>query len=161
MLIGARMRVGARWGDVRILNISSRGLLIQSAEAPPRGSYLEVRRGMHTIVGRVVWAGDERFGVQTQDPLSIEAIIREPDRSGREFAEPGEEDAPFDRRAQQQRRRSTEQRLERSKVIGRSAEFVCVGLVGLAAALTGYAALEQAFAKPMSQVTAALAPVGG
>jgi hypothetical protein len=154
------MRVGARWGDVRILNVSSRGLLLQSCDAPPRGSYLEVRRGMHTIVARVVWTGDQRFGVQTQDPLCVDAIIREPDKSAPEFREPGEEGTALDRRAPQ-RRASAEQRLERSRVIGRTAEFACVALFGAAAALIGYAALEAAFATPVARVSEALAPADG
>lgn len=160
MLIGARMRIGARWGNVRILNISSRGLMLQAPDVPTRGSYLEVRRGAHTIVARVVWTGEQRFGVETQDALRVDAIIREPDRSSPEFRESRDDSAALDRRAPQ-RQPSSEQRLERSRVIGRTTEFVCVALAGAAAALMGYAALEEAFAKPVRQVAAALTPPGG
>ena len=73
------MRVGAAWHDVCILDISSRGLALQTADPPPRGSYLEVRRGRHVIVARVVWADQQRLGVLSQDPLAIDAIIGEPD----------------------------------------------------------------------------------
>ena len=54
--------VGARWGDVCILNLSKRGMLVQAPEAPERGTYLEVRRGSKEIVARVVWSAGNRFG---------------------------------------------------------------------------------------------------
>lgn len=45
VLISARMRTGASWGDVCLLNLSSRGVLAQAAVPPPKGAYIEVRRG--------------------------------------------------------------------------------------------------------------------
>jgi len=73
------MRVGSAWNDVSIVDISSRGLALHAADPPPRGSYLEVRRGRHVIVARVVWAQQQKLGLRRQDPLAIDAIISEPD----------------------------------------------------------------------------------
>ena len=51
VMIKARMRSGASWHDVCVLNVSLHGVGIQTAEAPARGTYVEIRRGPHVIVG--------------------------------------------------------------------------------------------------------------
>jgi hypothetical protein len=69
------MNAGGGWHDTCILNVSSRGLLLQ-AEAPPvRGTYLEISRGRHSIVAQVVWSKKHRFGVKTQDELPVDAMV--------------------------------------------------------------------------------------
>jgi hypothetical protein len=75
LLVRARMNAGGGWHDTWILNISSRGLLLQSDAPPVRGTFLEVRRGNHSIVAQVVWTKQHRFGVKTQDELPIESMI--------------------------------------------------------------------------------------
>jgi hypothetical protein len=45
VLVGARIRHGLKWDDIRILNVSSRGLCLHSRDAPPRGIYVKLRRG--------------------------------------------------------------------------------------------------------------------
>lgn len=155
-MIRARMRFGARWGDVNILDISSRGMLIQADSAPARGAYLEVRRGRHAIIARVVWTNDTRFGVCTQDRLSIEAIIREPDLSNSEARRPLQDAAPVERRAPDGRR--SRESHERSRLAGRVFEFLCIAIAGGGAALLGFGLVQQSLANPLRQVTAALAP---
>lgn len=71
------MKAAADWHDACILNISSRGMLLQAAEPPVRGSYLEIRRGPFVIVARVMWAKSHRFGVKSQDVLPIDAIVHD------------------------------------------------------------------------------------
>ena len=75
------MRMDDGWSDVCMLNISSRGLLLQCESPPERGSYVEIRRAAHVIVGRVVWRKDRRFGLYTQEKLNIGAIASDPCRS--------------------------------------------------------------------------------
>lgn len=53
--------------DACILDLSSRGLMIHASETVPGGSYLELRRGRHVIVARVVWSRDRRAGLQAQE----------------------------------------------------------------------------------------------
>lgn len=156
VVIKARMRVGASWGDVSILNISSRGLLIHSPQAPPQGSYLEVRRGRHAIIARVVWSQNQRFGVRTQDPLSIEAIIREPDRSAPEARRAEESTAPVERRGDDLRARSSKERHERSRMFGRAFEFACIAAAGISAALVVHGIVAESLGRPLADVGAAL-----
>jgi len=86
VLIRARLRGPDGWHDACILNISSRGMLLQVAEPPARGSYLEIRRGSHVMMARVVWAGGHRLGVRMQDLLCIDAIVGEPDSANPDAA---------------------------------------------------------------------------
>ncbi len=71
----ARMRRGTGWGDVTIHNMSSRGLLATADEEFRPGTVIEIRRIHHIIVGRVVWAKGQYFGVRTQDKIDIDGIV--------------------------------------------------------------------------------------
>lgn len=77
VLVRARMHAGGGWHDTCILNVSSRGLLLQAAAPPAKGTYLEIRRGPHVIMARVVWTKSHRFGVKTQDVVRLDAITGE------------------------------------------------------------------------------------
>lgn len=76
VLIRARMDAGGPCADVCIRDISARGLLIQASAAPAKGSYVEIVFDGHSIVGRVVWGKDRRFGVQARDRIDVRAIAR-------------------------------------------------------------------------------------
>ena len=69
------MKAGAAWHDTCILNISSRGMMMQAADPPVRGSNLEIRRGAQVIVARVMWCNARRFGIESEDILSIDALV--------------------------------------------------------------------------------------
>ena len=148
VLIRARMRLTATWTDVCILNISSRGMQLQSAKPPARGAYVEIRRGPHIIIGCVAWAKNHRFGVRSQDVLFIDSIV----------AEPGDTDSqsgpvahvPAERRAAPRKAPGD------SRAIGRAMEFACLGVVLLAGAMALYGAAEAALAKPLASVSSAL-----
>lgn len=155
VLIRARMRDGAKWGDVCLLNMSSRGALGQAAVPPRQGSYIEVRRGAHLIVARVVWSEKHRFGVCTQDPIGVDAIIA--DACGTACEEsPRPPSRPEERRTVP-RAPPTGERHERSRFVGRSMEF-CF-LVGSAVMLAGtaFTLVQQGIAAPMQRVSATLA----
>lgn len=87
VLIRAKLRAGGLPVDACIRDISSKGMMIHSEAPPARGTYVEVVTGTHTIVGRVVWGADSRFGINTRDKLHIEMIIGER-RAGRPAGEP-------------------------------------------------------------------------
>lgn len=151
-MIKARMRAGASWNDAIILNLSSRGMMVRADQSPGRGSYLEIRRGPHVIVARVVWSGGGRFGVQTQDPVPTESLIADPDRG----ALPPNPGSPGfkERRVTP---RPAEVRHETNRQKARIVEFAAVTLAcGAAALLIGSAVLE-VIANPIGRVQAALA----
>lgn len=148
VLVRARIKVGAGWHDGCILNVSSRGLMMQAAEPPPRGSYLEIRRGALVIVARVMWAKNHRFGVKSQDKLPVDAIV-----SDVEVPIVGEGVRVGDRRSAHRVGLSAE---DSARHRGRLIE---IGFAAtLAVALAGFAATEVygMLASPMATVTAAL-----
>lgn len=148
VLVRARMKSAAGWNDACILNVSSRGLLLQAADPPGTGSYLEIRRGALVIVARVVWIKHHRFGVKSQDPLPVDAIVAN-------VAAPvaGEGVRVGERR--QAARRDLPAAV-RSRHQGRAIEFGFV--IALAVAATGFAAGEvhAILSKPVEAVAAAL-----
>src|SRR3546814_14924853 len=73
--------------------------LFRSDEAPERGTYIEIRRGRQTIIGRVVWRKDRFFGIQAQGRLDIAAIINEPRLASRPRSA-NDPESSYERRAQ-------------------------------------------------------------
>ena len=77
VLIRAKMRAGGLPVDTCIRDISSKGMMLQSKAPPPRGTYVEVITASQTIVGRVVWGGDMRFGINTRERIHVELVVGE------------------------------------------------------------------------------------
>lgn len=145
------MRDGASWHDVCILNVSTRGLGIQTADPPLRGSYLEIRRGRHVIVARVVWAKGHRAGLRAQDSIFVDALVDEPvDLAARWGGSASGK--PVERRRAP---RPVQQRHEQSRLAGRAFEFLCFALVAGALGLTAFGAVEGALANPLSTIESA------
>jgi len=147
------MRLTAGWHDACILNLSSRGMMVQSEMPPQPGSYLEIRRGSQVIVARVVWMQARRFGVRTQDPLNCAALLREPTDSS--TPERVLRTDAGDRRSESRSRASPH---EQSRWRGRAIEFASVAVLGALAAMLGLGAVSEALARPLSQVLTALRP---
>ena len=154
-LVKGRIRLGASWHDVSILNISSRGLLLHAASPPERGTYVEVCRGLHTIVARVAWLKGQRFGVQTQDRLSIDELLKEPNPGAAKFRKTQEAD-PFIERRSRRRQPSPSDVHERNRLVSRVSEFVYIAIFAAFAGSIAFNAVGEAFASPLSKVLAAL-----
>jgi len=52
-----------------ILDVSARGARLYCADALPVGAYLALRCSDVTLTARIVWAREQRFGVEFQFPL--------------------------------------------------------------------------------------------
>lgn len=149
VVIKARLRAANGWHDACILDVSSRGLMLQTPAAATRGAYVEIRRGQQVIVARVAWAQQHRFGVQSQDPVPIEALLGGPDGE-RPAASPA-----VDRRAVA---RTIERRADESRLKGRAFEFAGMVMACTCAAMIAYAAVGEALAHPMAAIAAAMDP---
>ena len=147
VMVMARMRSGAAWNDICILDMSSRGIGARASAPPAVGSYLEVRRGPNVIVARVMWARNQRFGAQSQDRLAIDAFVAE------QAVQPGSGQGCSERRAVE---RTCAKRHEASRWIARATEFAGLVVAGLGAATIAYAAIQQALAKPLAAALAVL-----
>jgi len=148
VVIPARLRNGAQWSDTCILNISSRGLMIHSGRAAPKGTVIELRRGAFIIIARVRWRDGGRVGLQSDDRLPIEEILSVTQSKALQLV--AAEGERVERR-KKPRRNSLDARLR-----GRVFEFIGVSLIVLALALSVWAMAEQAFAKPLARISAVL-----
>lgn len=153
LVVGARMRLDGRWADVRILDASSRGFLIATVDTPNRGTYIELARGPARYVARVMWQGNGRCGVQTQDRVCVGALLKPPECA----ANDGVADAAkVDRRGAERSRDALDQQAARSVWIGKSVEYAGVVGMGAVAAMLLYAMLGSMFAAPLSRISSAL-----
>lgn len=148
VVLPARLRAGAQWSDACILNISSRGLMIQSGRAGPTGSRVELRRGKHVIVARVVWRDGARAGLASDERLPVEDIMSVSQSSALQLVA---SDGMFVERRTKSRQKSVDSRLR-----GRTFEFVGVGAIALLLALGVWGMAQQALAAPLAKVEAAL-----
>ncbi len=156
VMVRARMRSGADWHDVIILNMSSRGLLATSKVDCRPGTVIELRRIHHIIVGRVVWEKDQYFGIRTQDKLDIDAIVEAKPpafKPGTAGAEMGEDRRGANRRITAV---SVTEREARSRRF--SAAFQFVILIGVAAIAALFLAerMGQVLSRPLAAVSAEL-----
>lgn len=131
VLLPCHMRDGATSIPACIHNISSRGVLVGADDAPAAGTYVDIRRGRHVIIGRVVWRKGRVFGVRTQDRLDIAALTA-PDApgcartAGRRSASATERLAAEGRLARQ---------IEQSRRLATGLQFFVLSLVAVGAGL--------------------------
>lgn len=148
VMLKARMRVASAWHDACILNLSSRGLMLQTSNPPVRNSYLEIRRGPHVIVARVMWAKGQRVGLLAQDPLPVEAIVTQ-----EAVPERGVCAKPVERRRVP---RGTTDRAEANRRWGQRLQYLVIALAGACAAVIAAVEAREALASPMDAVAATL-----
>ena len=158
IVVSARMRMGARWSDVRILDASSRGFMIHLTAAPPRGTYVELWRGRQRHVARVVWQAANRCGLQTQDKVSVDELVKPPEEQ-----KAPDDAASAEANAQATERRSRERSLEQvaqshvaSKALSRTIEYGSMLALGALGAFLLFGMFQQAVNAPMARVSAAL-----
>ena len=142
------MKAGAGWHDTCILNISSRGMLMQAGVPPVRGSYLEIRRGAVVIVARVMWTRNHRFGVKSQDLLSIDSITCNDAPTSARAGPPD-----IDRRAAL---RTQLPASERSRLQGRVMEYGFAAALAVACAIFVAGKVYAVLAQPADAIILAL-----
>ena len=140
----ARLRHGASWSDGCILNVSSRGLMIHTGRPIARGTEVEIRRGDHVIVARVMWREGARAGLKAEERVPIEEIVTLGKSPALQLTAAGGE------------RRKHPRPEERSRMRGRSVEFAGVLVIAASLAGAGFTMVQSAFARPLAAVAAAL-----
>ena len=145
MVVPARLRDGASWSDACILNISSRGLMIHTGRPVRCGSEVELCRGEHMIVARVVWRDGGRAGLRAKERVPIEEIVMSGHAAALQLAAANGE----------RRRRPRPE--DSSRLRGRAIEFAGLLAVVVMLAAGGISMVEAAFARPMAAVASTLA----
>ena len=148
VVLQARIRADRGWGDACILNLSSQGMLLYSAQPAKLGSVVEIRRGEQAIIARVVWRENNRIGLRSQGRLQLQQVVAGTDLATSQQV--GTVNLTADRRKQ-------ERRFEHSRTLGRMLEFVSVSAAGALLALAAYSLVAHSLTGPFSQVIAGLA----
>lgn len=153
VVVSARMRSDTGHSDVCIRNVSSGGMLVQAAQPPPRGSYIEILRPNYSVTARVVWTKDRRFGVQSREKIDLDSFLER-----RQTPRDGQGTPPrvqIDRR----RPRSSAHALRRDEAARETAHILqrsfLIALAVLGAVIAGGAVYEQLDAS-LSRVSVSL-----
>jgi hypothetical protein len=144
------MNVRGKWSNGCIHDVSDQGLLVSSYTPPAIGTYVDIRRGTLVIIGRVVWSGGSRFGVRTQDPVSVAALLSEPVLKRRP--------AIAERRSptREESVRRVADRADRSRRRSSAFQFVCLTIIGLGLAYFAAMSAYRALATPIGAATSVL-----
>ena len=135
------------WSDGHILNISSRGLLLQYGRPLALGSTVELRKDERTILATVVWREGYRAGLKFPTPIPIVDLIP---------ADKPPSADQGDAALAKARQRSTQRDAEQSRHFARKLEFLVIGLFAAAIILAIGALAATVLFKPLSRVGAVL-----
>lgn len=149
VVLPARLRAETGWADACILNVSSRGLLITSSRVGGEGSTVELRHGQYAIVARVVWRKGTRAGLRAEARVPVEEIVTESRSSALQLTAPTWS-------GPERRKRPRPASHDESRLKSRMIEFASIAVIGASLAATLFSMVEQAFARPLAMVTAAL-----
>ena len=148
VVLPARLRTGTQWSDTCILNISSRGLMIHSGRPLSQGNFVELRRGDHVIVARVVWRDGARVGLHSDERLPVGEIISfSATQTLRLIAADG---------AVIERRKRPRPASDDARLRGRTLQFAATAAIAASLAISVWIMAERAFARPFGLVVNAL-----
>lgn len=118
--------------------------MIHTNQQVAPGTAVEIRRGDHVIIARVVWRSGGRAGLQAEERLPVDEIMTVGQAPALQLTANGGD------------RRKSPRPEDRSRAQGRMVEFAGAGVVALSLAVAALSMVEQAFARPIAMVTAAL-----
>jgi hypothetical protein len=147
LILPARIRASNGWSDACILNVSSRGLQINSTVPALQAAVVEIWHRDHVIVARVVWRKGSRAGLRTEQRVPVEELMTMGQAPS--FQLTADQWPRTDRR---KRARSHDENRLRARVIEFAGLAIMIAL--LAAGLA--AVIGQAFVPPLAVIDAAL-----
>lgn len=118
--------------------------MIHTGRQIAKGTQVEVRRGDHVIIARVMWRDGGRAGLRAEDRVPVEEIMTLGQSPTLQLTA-----GPVERRKQP---RPSEQ----SRLKGRAMEFGAVIAISTCLAWAGLSMVQAAFAGPVEMVSAAL-----
>ena len=147
VILPTLVRSDGGWGNACILNISSRGFLIQASRPTPKGSVVELRHAGAIITARVVWREGARAGLAAESRVPVEEILSASQAPGLQLTAV---DVP--QAAPRPKTLSHDDHRIRSRMM----EFVWVGAIGVSLAGGAAYLVVEALSAPMARVSAAL-----
>ena len=146
-MLPARMRTAVGWSDARILNVSSRGLMIHASLSALECGVIELWHGDHTITARVVWREGTKAGLQAEDRIPVEEILS---LSGSAALKLSAE--PYRGIERRKRPRTADD----SRLWARAFEFASIAVIAGLLALSFSLWVGEALAQPLAAVATAL-----
>lgn len=147
-MLPARMRTAAGWSDARILNVSSRGLMVHASLSALECGVVELWHGDLAISARVVWREGTKAGLQSEDRIAVDEILSLGGSAALQLSA-----EPF--RGVERRKRARTH--EDSRIRARAFEFASVVMIAGALAVGFGFWVSEALAQPLSAVQSALA----
>ena len=78
------MLVEGEWAEVTLANLSSTGAMVRCSTPPNVSDKVELRHRGVRIVGEVIWASGNRFGLRSDEDIDLAALTApsglQPDR---------------------------------------------------------------------------------
>lgn len=144
--VPARVRATGGWADACILNISSRGMMINATRPSSiQGNTIELWHGERLVVATIMWRRGTLAGLRSDDRVPVEEILA------------GSRDASLQLTAAPARRVQPKPlALDGSRLRARAIEFGGVLIVAAMLAASAFTMVEHAFARPLRAVEAAL-----
>ena len=147
--IAARIKTGANWADGRILNISSRGMLLHHSRPITIGSQIEVRNDGRAVNATVVWREGFRAGLNCAQRIDlgdwIAAWDEECGASGGSASVAGTVD-----------RRALPRTHEQSRELARKLEFIAIAFIAVLIAVSVASLAASVLFRPFAAISAVL-----
>lgn len=151
--ISVRVRSNFGWGDARVSNVSSRGMMIVSESAPPKGAYIEICRGPYSVVGRIVWANDHAFGIRSQDPIVFDHLFKVP---AQKRAQADERNSRIQEQIRKNRSPAPTENEAAHARRARIFDFIVITAIGVGFAIVVVDTAESFFSAPFKQASTTL-----
>jgi hypothetical protein len=142
------MRAGLGWSDATILNLSSRGLMVNATAGALHADKVELWHGEHVIVATVIWRRATRAGLRAENRIPVDSMMALSE--ARSLPLIGVPEWP------QVERRRRARVGDDSRFRARAFEFGSITVIAAFLVVGAFAMIEVAFATPLHFVSAAL-----
>lgn len=146
VLIPAQVRVNGMWSGTRILNLSSRGMMIRTLGAIPPGTEVQILCSNQLIQAMVMWRHGTCAGLRVNHRLPVEDLLSE--GNGAAVRLPTETPAAAGRIGSKRR--------PDARLRGRLLQFAGLTLFASSLAVGAASIAQRAMARPLAAVEAAL-----
>lgn len=153
VILPVRIRMDSGWINATIRNVSTKGMKLEMPSPPPKGSYVEIRRGPVVVVGQVRWVEQGCCGLLAQGRVPVAQLKGAP--------LPGTPARIGDCGTERERRASAriltpEEVAERSRVKSMLMQKVIIAAAGVAGAAFIGSMMYSALNKPMAAISSRL-----